>query len=425
MSPTSKQNSAQKKGKHGKRHSETRKSSKAKVVSLSREDRVVKTPKTGKSERRSRSKRIRRGDRKTPKSSKKHRSKGEYGVAQADNFESEPNYAFRKPNPMDNFDPSPVPKEKGDGEEIPPALAGIMSTSMKDEVWRRIQFCGNDANRDEMVKMWLTKSGLRCFYIEEGKLNPHFVQVYTKFGQDEHNRQRSDTVNKIKKVCDECYHNHGKKLPTIAALQKIVYREKDANPDLFVWWWDTLLPKIPGSHYTWGKNQYNYHTISAYKDEKGTPHVTPGLEAFALLTIENNHAKWTILLNYKEKHPKTRIYIVPEIISDKHKDIDGKKRYLSSKKLPKLKTKYTETGAGQVKFGGYTQEGLKRWLEIKKNNKEGRKKSGDLEAEILRLVREKHEISAETNQPPARREAVRAVEDELAKKLGWMSDEAE
>ena len=61
---------------------------------------------------------------------------------------------------------------------------------------------------------------------------------------------------------------------------------------------------------------------------------------------------------------------------------------------PNAVGKYTKQDAGQRKFGGWTKDGLQKYMELVKLNKEGWKKATTptLEDEILQRLREKHKI---------------------------------
>ena len=177
----------------------------------------------------------------TKKSASKRQKKTEHSsiATNAAQLKSERAYAepeYAVPEGIDPFSPALVPKSNGKGTDIPGAHKTYMLTCMKDEVWRRIQFVGDDGSRSTMVEMWLGKTDLYVFKLKNGKVDPKMVRAYTNAGQKYHNRQRSDTVAKIKTVCDIYYEDNGKKSPSIEALEKIVHCEKDADGELFVWW---------------------------------------------------------------------------------------------------------------------------------------------------------------------------------------------
>jgi len=340
--------------------------------------------------------------------------------------EKDPTYEPNKDDMEDDgedFDPLAAFKPPPGSVAVLPALyKDILLNSMKEECWRRVQFVGNSTMLMELTSMWLTYCGRGVFTDPKGNVKQEYVYNYADVCRKELNKLRSDTVSKIKDVCNIYWTENDKKLPSISALEMIVRRDPKVDRELFVWWWSELMPKLPGKGTTWTQERFTNYTLSDCKDGNTTCYITPGLEAFALLTIENNHEKWPISYEFK-LHDKAKIVPVKKIIPGRHVDIPGVKKYMSWTENPKLKPKYTEQGAGRVEFGGYKGTGLSRYLKLRAECKAARKKSGALEDEILQKVKEVFKNQTNDAKPSAKKKAARVpVDEKTAAGLGWQSD---
>ena len=66
-----------------------------------------------------------------------------------------------------------------------------------------------------------------------------------------------------------------------------------------------------------------------------TPHIAPGLEAFAHLAIANNHAKWPHVMKCKkENRISGKICIVESVDTDKLQSSPGTRGEKVAKQLP-------------------------------------------------------------------------------------------
>jgi hypothetical protein len=76
--------------------------------------------------------------------------------------------------------------------------------------------------------------------------------------------------------------------------------------ELFVWWWDELLPcaTAPNTEF-WTSKKWWYHHIHDGKvgDE---PLLTPQDETFAFLCCKNYYRQWEKVFQIKAKHPKKK-----------------------------------------------------------------------------------------------------------------------
>jgi hypothetical protein len=112
-------------------------------------------------------------------------------------------------------------------------------------------------------------------------------------------------------------------MPNVAKLQAIVTRNHidllvapddgvtatrpDENMELFVWWWDKILPSTtaPNTEF-WTNEQQWYHRIH-YGKVGNEPLLTPQDETFAILCFENYYRQWEKDFVIKAKHPKKKL----------------------------------------------------------------------------------------------------------------------
>ena len=200
-------------------------------------------------------------------------------------------------------------------------------------------------------------------------------------------------------------------LPTPEQLKQVVLRKGMAKNaadrvDLlkfFVFYWAKFLPTVAGRD-RWGPNEKYYQCIweatrkdPGKKDGEDLPCVTESDEAFLVALYTNVYKKWV----YK-------FHTVPD-------------PNLQDKNHPDMATPYTNPKGGQVRFGGWYDEGIKAFKKLKKDITDTRKKryTQDLENEVLRLVRElvdrdtyDAEQAAKKKKRKGKKKAVQEDEDE-------------
>ena len=167
-----------------------------------------------------------------------------------------------------------------------------------------------------------------------------------------------------------------------------------------MWWWDKLLPIMPGSADVWGEKVRWFHTISEIS-EKGPAkirhlgRITPNLEAMAYIIIENNYKKWPCFWRIKSDHKDEQVRIVQQKKAG-HQDLAGN-HTVDMVEYPDLRTKWTEIGKGQKKFGGWPEEAIKEHALLRKEAAGRRKRAATatLEKAILVKVRESNSITGD------------------------------
>jgi hypothetical protein len=214
------------------------------------------------------------------------------------------------------------------------------------------------------------------------------------------NATRSNVVSQLKAQTETWWLLHDQKMPNILKLQEIATRtvvltpggddtlrpngNGDVKPfedvmELFVWWWDCLLPAATApatTFWTPGKRWYKLIQDGKAGDKLL---LTPQDEAFAFLCMENYYIQWSNDFAAKADRPKFKL-------------VKPKKKYFQIPSDPvsiargyvivdtniikvgdKWKTKYTRSNAGSSLSGGWTTEGKKKYMKLKAHIENGRK----------------------------------------------------
>ena len=120
--------------------------------------------------------------------------------------------------------------------------------------------------------------------------------------------------------------------------------------------------------------------------------ITAGTEAFAAVAFMCNRAKWNKM---HELHvPGKSFNIIKN--ADKIKRTNPRRLDLFYETHPELVPNWTDSNVGQAKYGGWSQEGLKKFADLCQVLKAARKKktSVALEKKILAALRTEHDITA-------------------------------
>lgn len=136
-------------------------------------------------------------------------------------------------------------------------------------------------------------------------------------------------------------------LPTVAELLLLMAMEPSqikpgSNEEKkLAWFYEELLPSAAGTHY-WGADIRHFKKLGepvSVGTHSFKCNVTISSESWALLMLENCHAKWTEMKKFKEENPSKD---VPRKGDDSTK-YDGK---------------FTDAKNGQKKYGGWNQDGF-------------------------------------------------------------------
>lgn len=300
-----------------------------------------------------------------------------------------------------------VKRKKGDHEDPEDKLREtIIGRDFKVKFWRKVKFVQNDAQLTQVCGKVMDYMGLGKGEEEDKEVYAIRLNTFElKFGDkilQEVNNLRSYVLGQLRDVATHYMDQNGGRLPQIADLEKVVFRDPTMDMDLMEWWWDEVLPKATGYADCWKESKRWFGTITrlAPPDDIKKKYITAETEAFALLNFENSAGKW-------EKHRE-----ISQLAAFRNKNITilykktpaenpapktPRQAYAHIQTYPGLKTKWTQPNAGQAKFGGWSKEGMTRYSAILKACKEGRANQpqcDEIEQKALASLREKHGIEA-------------------------------
>ena len=214
------------------------------------------------------------------------------------------------------------------------------------------------------------------------------------------NQHRSYVVSQIKTACMQ-YLEKFDELPSLNDIGYCVCRKSRAKDDVFLWWWDKVLPMAAGNLVHWNEQQRYYEPISGSfvpDTEQKVLNMSASTEAFAQLVYESNRIKWQKFKALKKANPGKNLKIVKN--KDKVKPASGKNPnsfVAYSDQDAGLDPLYTDSRAGQQKFGGWTNEGKTQYVKLRKAAKNARKHvdTPAREDRILKLLRAEYGITAD------------------------------
>ena len=286
-------------------------------------------------------------------------------------------------------------------------LANRLITATKHEVWRTCKFITSVPQERK-----LTARALDCLRDprfmftgnkekdEEMKLiRKEAIELYRSDCREALNDRRSYTQSQCKDRClMKMVNTPGPdRLYEIDDIIRVATRdiptededkaEHDRLMDVFVFYWDELLPCVAGNVY-W-RDAIRHRQCITIANLKSVVCIPAGTEAMTVLLYENCAQKWINIFELKggDLSNKTKI--------PKRKDHP---EYL------KFVAKYSDSASGQAKYGGWSTDGLQRYAELRSLIADGRKqdKVPNLEHACLTLVQAKNNIVVKPggNDPP-------------------------
>ena len=283
-------------------------------------------------------------------------------------------------------------KKQKTGDEPSPAakaLKAIIDSSIKAEGWRLVKFIGGDADLQKVSRNLLMISGIG----ENAEGGPTYkwtdqtpadvakiaqwVEDYKHVVSSCWNEHRNYVQGRIKKVCTD-YLKAGKDLPSVDAVERVLYRRSDHDENVFAWWWDVILPMAVGNKVHWNHKVRYFEKIS--ESNIGTSaqkNIPPSTEAFAFVVYESNRAKWVRMKELKEENPGLKMVVLDDKNSKKKKSdfnvSDPECFYAFTSEEPDLIARWTNPRSGQSKFGGWKREGKERFKKVRASCSKGRK----------------------------------------------------
>ena len=256
----------------------------------------------------------------------------------------------------------------------------------KNILWKVCKFLKNDAKLSKATKYVMETLVLSEHEGLEGAELIEAQEVWKKTCEVDVrtalNRQRNYVQQELREVMEEeCFQkNMIEEFPNEEQILDVVLRIKldDQTPEaerlvhekLFDNYWNVLIPKVAG-HSHWGPSK-RHHELMSFgkedpKDKKCQCYVTASDEAFLAMIWLNCYKKWA----YKHKCK----------VENREPD----------EKDPEMQTPYTNSKVGQKKFGGWTDDGILKYLAVLNNINENRDKQKkylqDVEQEALDRIR--------------------------------------
>lgn len=193
----------------------------------------------------------------------------------------------------------------------------------------------------------------------------------------------------------ELWSMHDEELPELKVLMATISMTEDElnqsekSKKLFVWYYDVFLPAAVLHGYGNDVRHYKEYTAKVSIHGKEKVAVPPKVEAFALLIYDNCVGKWNFQYSKKKENPNARIAAhCPEN--------RGKYTYIA--KGPDGAKDRSEAVCGFTKAG---QDKLVEMIKFVKQRRADDAKDGTKTAKLaLKLMREKHNIEADTVTQP-------------------------
>jgi hypothetical protein len=244
----------------------------------------------------------------------------------------------------------------------------LVQAATKGFIWNRNQFIANPSEMDRiMLQIMLStvygRELLEGLSEQEKKklVTSHALTYGKKYINPMINQKRSVTQTALWKAVAKRT-AAGKKIPSTATMLQIIRRkgleyiihEENTEPtpenirqvdewrEIFDWYVGDLVSKVTGTK-NWGDQKFHGH-ISTYAppDDKTTPYVSAGAEAFVQLMFENCDIKWGYMIRCIQNGVA---------INDKSVKMD--------------KNVFSDRCSGQNEYGGWSDKGRVRYKELR------------------------------------------------------------
>ena len=288
-----------------------------------------------------------------------------------------------------------VQSGKSGGYVMNTAIASDVSTIMKQNLWDVIKFCGSeDQLRKVSRKVFMAQGSYPALLASKSKekiedemeiffktygghiakvLNDKRSSVQTciaKMWKLQLNNAKQHCPTSSKQVFDIVMRKKGMCEPIIEEVpqkdddgkiildedgNKVSFPEVQNSEELAMFdWWITVVLRQATCFGSWGDSDFKYQCpSSATHAHRKRAAVTASCEAFACLTFENNMDRW-LWMNAEEKAGR-----------------------IPNRSHPKYQPKYTGLNVGQQKFGGWSNDGILRFVELQNLVKKNRAENGE------------------------------------------------
>ena len=273
------------------------------------------------------------------------------------------------------------------------AMEREVRKTTKQDLWKICKFIKSEAKLGKATKFVMEKLTLSEF---EGLTGASLIDAqeiwkanYKAEVRQALNKQRNYAQQELRELMEEVVFakNQEHLYPNEEEILVLCMRDKldsktpkeerERFETLFDNYWNVLLPKVSG-HWAWGPTKRHYGLLSEMTiedtDRDGVPRVSASDEAFLVLLWLNCFQKWW--------HREECRRMTPSEDPD-----EDHARY---------QTPYTDAKGGQMKFGGWNSEGVKKYEElltmIKENRETQKKYVHQIEELALKRIRKVEKV---------------------------------
>ena len=239
----------------------------------------------------------------------------------------------------------------------------------KNHLWRTRKFISCD--EEEMAAADFVRVHMKNLELTSMEQKVSWVETYKRPIKKAFFARRNYVTSEIKKLVSKHFLNKGLPMPTLAQILACATRTIDVNVpeqmDMFMFYWETILPKMVGSK-AWDRAQKYYTTITKAKvndnsHSNGKGIITSTSEAMVVLIWENNAVRWPYLHEWSAQ--------------DENR----------GKTQPPMNGVYTFTDGGQNEWGAWKEKGLEAFNTYTEQIKLARKSSYGAQLERITLQR--------------------------------------
>ena len=215
-----------------------------------------------------------------------------------------------------------------------------------------------------------------------------------------YNQARNAIVQKIAKQWKDNWWSRKKDLPSMNTVLDIVLRKIDVgvpdNMEVFMFYWDCILPQVVGEGTDWNKSKRHYNIISEAMNDENKPFISASHEAFVATVFANYRECWLNMWKVKEDNDGKALKHVGGLPDGQEDDgsgfyTDHENIYLYGKQF---KGKWSDNTSGADITGGWRKDGLKYFADLRDRVIRRRKldKSLQIERRVYEALREKNEL---------------------------------
>ena len=297
-------------------------------------------------------------------------------------------------------------------EACPPPSDKDISEVFKNWVWKKVKFIGSEEDELKASKrVLLVHYGPDCF-TERPANCPSIPEIAIKYYAKKVSTVCNDTRNAVNQRIREAVFKRlddRKELPDMDTILGIIKRKLDLsdpkNLEMAVWWFDVVIPRCTANctDYAVGVRYYQIVSEAKHMTSADKPDVTASTEAYAVVAYENSMDKWTkhyeLIQQFKPKKVKITLNQTAAWCDEKNR-LDPKTHLVSAYQYGELIPKYTIPDSGQIVRGGWKEEGMRYYLQLKDNLKliRGRQEFAvAFEQKVLTEMRRIHGIVAQSS----------------------------